>query len=48
MKKTIATVLMFLIAIAGAFAHGASEKSGASGKDVDLTFLPERWRRSML
>ena len=39
MKKTIATVLMLLIAIAGAFAHGASEKSGASGKDVDLTFF---------
>ena len=30
---------MLLIVIAGAFAHGASEKSGASGKDVDLAFF---------
>ena len=39
MKKTIATVLMLLIVITGAFAQGASEKSGASGKDVDLAFF---------
>lgn len=30
---------MLLIVITGAFAQGASEKSGASGKDVDLAFF---------